>query len=113
MINPEQEQFLSTISALAHSLRGQTLTDLQLDQLQIVERLLTNLAVQKATEKPEAKPEPVEYQIGEQVMLEMPTGMQLTTVIDKVAADTGYEYKTAATGRTLWIGTRRLQKVSK
>lgn len=120
MSSPEQEQALTTISALAESMRSHTLSDVQNDLLEIAERLMTNIAVQsamKASIPVPVAPEVVEFEIGETVNIETPptperaSYWQRTTVIDKVRGGLGYEYQTAFSGRGMWVNPLRLQKV--
>jgi hypothetical protein len=126
MSNPDQDKALATISSLAHSLDGQVLSDIQIDLLMVAEHLMTNIAVQSTLHGRLAldpsEPKPLEFQIGEPVMIETPPSIdcqpywQRTTIIDKVegpALEGGFEYKTAFTGRDMWIGVRRLKKAEK
>lgn len=118
MSNPEQERILSTIAALASSLRPHTLTDIQIDLLQVAERLLTNVALQRLPQDRQIQQEPpalVEFEIGEPCEVRLPEIVthehwQRTTIIDKADEMT---YQTAATKRGKWIDHSLLRKVSK
>lgn len=117
MSNPEQEQALSTIAALAHAMAGTKLTDIQLDLLLMAANLMTNIAVQSQIAATAQVTEQVpEFEIGEPVNVHIPATSvshgyaQRATVTGKIELKTGFEYKTSATGID-WVTTDRMHKV--
>lgn len=128
MSNPDQLRNLATISSLATSMQKQTLSDIQLDLLEVVAHLITNIAVQSTLHgqlgmKPAEAPAPLEFQIGEPVEVQVPPDRvhhehwQRTTIIDKKTTEEDGEivtrYQTAFTKREFWIGVARLRKIAK
>lgn len=128
MSNPEQEQTIATISALAHALRSKKLSNIQLDQLQIAEHLLTNISVQtqmeaslEAAGKPVLKVDPVVFQPGEPAKVYMlGTRTQhahweratITGLEPRETVEGGWVYQTSKTGKT-WLTLNRLEKIAK
>lgn len=121
MSTPEQEQALSTISALAASLRTQKLSDVQIDLLEVAAHLMSNIAVQTTLNCASTRLVEAEYQLGEAVMQTIPADRmmrehrQRTTVIDKQPVnDLGdFRYKTAHSGRGIWVTATMLSKLEK
>lgn len=114
MSNPEQEQALATIAALAQSLSGTELTDIQLDLLDMAQRMMTNIAVQRqmAANLKAVDPAPVEFDIGEPVNVDSPLfgQPQRATIIGKIQHLRGFDYQTSATGQ-VWMRIDSLHKV--
>ena len=128
MTNPDQVKALATIGSLAQSLEKQTLSDIQMDLLEVAAHLMTNIAVQSTLHgrqalEPAGEPEAPVFEPGEPCEVQVPADRithehwQRTTIIDKqVTIEEGVEvtrYKTAFTRRDMWIGTRRLRKIAK
>lgn len=128
MSNPDQLKSLATISSLAISMQKQTLSDIQLDLLEVAEHLMTNIAVQSTLHgregmQPAEPPAPLEFQVGEPVEVQVPADRvhhehwQRTTIIDKKVTEeegeTVTRYQTAFTKRDFWISAKRLRKVAK
>lgn len=131
MSNPEQEQTIATITALAHGLRSKRLSNIQLDQLQIAEHLLTNISVQtqiKATVETEAgiwgdpDKEPIlKFEPGEPCQVHLAASRtqhahwEKATITGAEARETvagGWVYQTSKTGKH-WLTPSRLGKVNK
>lgn len=124
MNDPEQAKKLATICSLSQGMEKQALSDIQLDLLEVVVHLMTNIAVQSTLHgrlslEPHEEPAPEVFELGEPVLIQVPADRlqpehwQRTTIINKAEApglEGGIEYQTAFTGRELWVGTRRLKK---
>lgn len=123
MSNPEQIQMLATIGSLTQTLEKQVMSDIQLDLLQVVQHLMTNIAVQSTMHgrmalEPGEPAAPLEFQVGEPVDVMVPVDgqehWQRTTVINKqYLQDNGYAYQTAYTKRDTWIDPAAMRKVQK
>lgn len=116
MSTPEQEQALATISSLATALRTQTLSDVQIDLLEVAAHLMTNIAVQTTLNC--ATTRLVEYQLGEPVWFLNRLGQeQRTTITNKCSIDSlegpVTHYQTAFTGPSEWHIEQSLRKVEK
>lgn len=130
MSTPEQEKALSTIGALAASLRNQKLSDVQIDLLEVAAHLMTNIAVQTTLNCATTRLVELEYTPGEPVDVDLAaieldgqslTGWQRTTVINRQQTNENevmqnleepqYRYQTAATGRGIWVAAAVLRKV--
>ena len=132
MSNPEQEQTIATISALAHALRSKKLSNIQLDQLQIAEHLLTNISVQTQLETPpvaeagiwgdtEPKKYVPRFEPSEPVRVHIPADMvqhahweraTITGIQPRDTVEGGCVYQTSKTGKQ-WVTPNRLEKLSK
>lgn len=133
MSDTDQEKSLATISGLAEAIRRHDLSSIQLDQLQIAEHLLTNIAVQltvaaseRANAEAMATPEPVMPKVDTYVGGEPVNVLILASRVEhehwEKATITGVEmrpcvpgglvYKTNKTGKH-WLTAGRLSKVRK
>ena len=131
MSNPEQEQTIATISALAHALRSKKLSNIQLDQLQIAEHLLTNISVQTQLETPvaeagiwgdtEPKKHVLRFELSEPVRVHIMASMvqhahweraTITGTEPRETVEGGWVYQTSKTGKQ-WVTPNRLEKLSK
>lgn len=126
MNTPEQAKSLATISCLAVSLEKKKLTNIQLDLLEIVCHLMTNISIQSMGlgDSSVALPPP-EFYLGGSAEIRCNIGVegsytwQRTTIIDKrlltaegVTPEV-YEYQTSWSKRGKWIGAEDLRKVAK
>lgn len=125
MSNPDQVKHLATISGLAAGLQKQSLSDIQMDLLEVAVHLMTNIAVQstlhgKTAMTPAEPAAPVVFEPGEPAIQTIPADRlqhehkQRTTIINKRVSDDsdgGYLYQTSHTGRGVWISAAMLSKV--